>query len=473
MLGALALDYRGEQLRMSLDAYTDDETIDNGSSWMATFSSGKVISPPDTGSNLLRGIYGKLDNRAVVARAEYDFNANLTAYAALGSLRYRYAGFINGTRAAISNNAGDYRGMTYHQRGGTDTVSAEAGLRGSFRTGSVGHQVVLGLTSLDYDTYRANPGNSAAYNSNIYSPVTPLLGADPGRAPLSGDARLNGVALADTLAFASDRVLLTLGVRQQRVEATTFNITSGAVTAAYDERAITPAVGLVVKPWGQAASLYANYIEGLSQGDTVTDGVFSQTFAPYKTKQVETGIKWDHGSLTQTLALFRITRPSVIRYAQYVYDDNGEQRNQGVEWNVFGKLGRNVQVLGGVAYTDAELLRSATAAYKGNTAYGTPNWKINLGAEWDVPAIPGLSFSTRSIYTSAQYVNSANTLRIPDWVRYDIGARYVTRAADRDVTLRAYVENLLDKSYWAGSFSDGFVTQGGPRILRLSASVDL
>jgi iron complex outermembrane receptor protein len=40
------------------------------------------------------------------------------------------------------------------------------------------------------------------------------------------------------------------------------------------------------------------------------------------------------------------------------------------------------------------------------------------------------------------------------------------------VTFRATVENLLDKSYWAGSFNDNFATTGGPRTVRVSATVD-
>ncbi|MGT2491972.1 TonB-dependent receptor domain-containing protein [Cupriavidus basilensis] len=69
-------------------------------------------------------------------------------------------------------------------------------------------------------------------------------------------------------------------------------------TADYDKSALTPALGLVVKPWTAQVSLYANYIEGLSQGDTVTDVTarnYGQVFAPYKSKQMEAGVKWDAG----------------------------------------------------------------------------------------------------------------------------------------------------------------------------------
>ncbi len=89
-----------------------------------------------------------------------------------------------------------------------------------------------------------------------------------------------------------------------------------------------------------------------------------------------------------------------------------------------------------------------------------------------MPALPGATLTGRLIYTGAQWVNSANTLKMPSWTRVDVGARYATRIAAKPVTFRATVENLFDKSYWAGSFNDNFATTGGPRTVRVSATVD-
>jgi len=474
-LGALALDYTGERLRLTLDAYANEEDVRNGSAWMASFATPVVPEPPKAGTNILPGTFGKLKNQAAVARGEFDLNDDWTAYAGIGALNYRYSGFINGTRANGIRPNGDYTGYTYHQRGFTDSVSAEAGLRGKVRTGPVEHRLVLGYTALTMRTGTINVA-SRAYTSNIYDPVPPVLARDPGAAPKTSDTTLTSIALADTMAFADDRVLLTLGLRHQRVQAESFNATTGARTADYDQDAVTPSVGLVLKPWGPSLSLYGNYIEGLSQGDTVTDVTaanYQQVFAPYKTKQMEAGVKWDTGRLTNTLSVFQITRPSLIRDAvSNTYSPDGERRHRGVEWTVQGELARGVRVLGGVAYTRAVLTRTANGAWDGNSAYGTPQWAANLGAEWDLPWVPGLTVSGRATYTGSQYVNTANTQRIDSWTRYDIGARYVTKIAGRRTAFHASVENLLDKSYWAGSFNDGYVTMNAPRLFKLSTTVD-
>lgn len=95
----------------------------------------------------------------------------------------------------------------------------------------------------------------------------------------------------------------------------------------------------------------------------------------------------------------------------------------------------------------------------------------NLGAEWDVGALPGFTLTARAIHTGDQYLNDANTLEIPDWTRFDIGSRYVFKTHGKTVTLRASVENVFDKRYWSTASSFG-LTFGTPRTALLSATLD-
>ncbi|MGS0892511.1 TonB-dependent siderophore receptor [Burkholderia stagnalis] len=473
-LASLAFDVKGERARFSLDAYTDTERFDNGSPWMASFASA-VVRPPSPGTNLLRGAWGKLDNQAVVARAEVDVTDRITAYAGIGGLSYRYAGFINGTRAGAIQPNGDYRAVTYNQRGYTDTTSIEAGARASFRTGPVSHRVSVGVTSLQIESGTVNR-TSATFSSNIYAPIEPPLAPSPGDAPKTSEATLTSVALADTLSVARDRVMLTLGVRSQRVHAKTYAAATGLKAADYNETALTPAFALVVRPFGPDVSLYANYVQGLTQGDTVTDVTaknYGQMFAPYKSRQVEVGAKWEAGTFANTLSVFQITKPSMLKdAATNLYNADGEQRNRGVEWNAFGQVLPRLRVLGGVAYTQALLTHTAGGAYDGNTAFGVPKWTANLGLEWDAPWVRGLTLSGRAVATSAQFVNSTNTQRIPGWTRFDLGARYATQVAGKPVVVRGAVENVANRTFWAGSFNDGFVTQNAPRTFKVSATLD-
>jgi len=99
---------------------------------------------------------------------------------------------------------------------------------------------------------------------------------------------------------------------------------------------------------------------------------------------------------------------------------------------------------------------------------------VIAGCEWDVPAIRGLTLIGRVLATGKQPVDAANTLEIDGWTRFDLGARYVALLGSRPLTLRAGVDNVANKRYWASAF-ETFGTsllQGQPRTFRFSASVD-
>lgn len=478
-VGFIGLDYRGKGWKMELDAYSMHQNQYDGSPLMYGFTGAlkQVIDAPDPKKNALLGTYAKQRTEGVAVRGELELTRQLTAYAALGDARYTYDGYINGTRVVLASANGNATGQTYNQAGYTHGINMEGGLRGSFSTGPVAHQVVASASSLQVTNGLAAVATSASYTTNIYDPISnPRLAGPHGAVVRTADNDFTSLSLADTLTMLDDKLMLTLGLRKQNVEQKL------ATPKAYEADAITPMVGLVVKPWGAQLSLYANYIEGLSPGVTVGTAYANagETLEPYKTKQAETGVKWEHsgeyGTFTNTFSLFRIERPSTISVSTGAtlptLAVDGEQRNQGLEWNVFGQIIPSVRVLGGVAYTQGELVRAATAANNGKQAPGVPEWTANLGAEWDLPWAPGLTLNLRATYTDAQYLDPANTLEIPSWTRWDLGARYRTRAAGKPLTLRFSVENLSDEHYWSGRFNDGFATLGAGRTVKMSATMD-
>jgi iron complex outermembrane receptor protein len=263
------------------------------------------------------------------------------------------------------------------------------------------------------------------------------------------------------------------------VKATNFSASTGAVTSRYNASAWSPMAGLVVRPTDDL-SLYANYIQGLSQGTTVGDAYQNagQVFPPYKTEQMEAGAKLQTGNFTNTISVFQMARPSTL-------SDNsttplptlrldGEQRNRGIEWTIFGELTHDLRVLGGVTYTQAKLSKTQGGLQDGNQAPGSPRWVANLGADWDVPGLSGLALNGRVIHTSRQYIDNANSLQLPSWTVLNLGARYATRLGGKNVVFRTNVDNVFDRNYWQGTFKlgGGGVILGAPRTFRLSASID-
>jgi len=476
-LNALALDYKGDKFRLVFDGYLSQEVSNNGMPTLASFSSsivGQVPAAPSGRTNLFRGVSGWMSNQGFVSRAEYDLLPDLTFYAA-GGLAHNYlSGFTNGTYAFNVTPAGAFNANTINLRGASDTVSAETGARARFEMLGVNHQLVFSANILNPRSGIVNV-RSASYNSNIYSSGFPAsLPGIAGPSIKTGENVLSGLALADTLSMAQDRILLTLGLRAQHVQTWNFAAATGLLSSSYDKTALTPAIGLVLKPFSPNLSFYVNYIEGLSPGSTVTDATatnFGTTFAPFVTRQTEAGVKWEYGSITNTLAAFSIEQPSVIRVGN-AYSADGRQRNRGIEWNVFGEVYEHVRVLGGASFLDARYTQSANNSLNGFRAFGNPNWSVNLGAEWDTPFLPALTLEGRVIHTGSLFVNSTNTQWLPSWTRLDLGARYVTQLADRKLTLRSYVTNVTDNHYWEAAFGDGYASLGAPRTFTLSATMD-
>lgn len=474
---SLGLDYRGSALSASIDAYHSQESFQGGTPAMFWFGGSVVPKAPDPRINQFSTGYGSIQSNAVVGRAEYRFNDNVSVFGGIGRRDSHQSGLINGTHARQIDANGNFTGSIIGQRAYTDATSAEAGLRSRFKTGAVGHELVLQASILDTEGGSAT-GTASTFRSNIYDPITPVMPGVPDSAPKTAENTLTSLALVDTMSFLDDRLRLTGGLRNQRVKTTNFD-KNGNTTSRYDKQAVTPAVALVVKPWGPDLSFYANYVQGLSKGDSVTDTTatnFGQVFAPYKTEQKEVGVKWNAGTFTNTLALFQIDKPMLVTEgttARPTYADGGEKRVRGVEWNTFGELARGVRVLGGVTYSQGKQTKTSFGRYDGNTAVGAPRWQANTGLEWDTPWIAGLTLSARVQATSSQYADAANKLKIPGWGQLDLGARYAMLVNGKDVVLRLNVNNVFDKHYYAGSFSDTtpIATLGPARTVTASASI--
>ncbi|WP_043517703.1 TonB-dependent receptor [Achromobacter arsenitoxydans] len=474
-LAALGLDWRGERVRISADLYDSDERID-GVTRGINLAPGIAVPTPPKPETLLNPdwAYVKNQDRGAMIRGEFDVSDKLMAYGAIGASRteYTYSGAMS---AQVFNAAGDFRTSMGQLNTNLKKTSGEAGLRGKLQTGAIKHQWVLNATyysdnQRDYGR-RSVPG--ADWVTNIYNPVWGPAPAGYWPPILHSKTRLVSYGLADTLSFAEDRVQLTLGARRQEVRTDNFSVATGARTSRYDASATSPAAALLIKATDNI-SVYANYIEGLSKGQTApaTAANAGDLFPPYKTKQKEIGLKVDLGEFTHTLALFEITRPtSYTDPVTNVFSFGGEQRNQGVEWGFFGEAMRGVRLMGGVAYIDPKVTKAALAANEGKQATGIPRLQGKLGVEWDVPVVQGLTLTANAISVSKQYISADNSLSVGGRTTFDVGARYATKVADRPVMLRASITNLTNKAYW-GMPQLSSLALGAPRTFMLSASMD-
>lgn len=475
-VGALAVDYQGDRFRAWLYLLAQTDRFVAPLRPFQLKAGLPVPRAPAGRLNLTQPWeYSDIDDHGGLLRTEYDLTDQLTLFADLGGAQTGVERYFQ-SAPTILNLRGDTTSTPQFYALSVDRLTADGGLRARFDTGFLHHALTVQASAYDEATGRwVSPGRSA-YLSNLYAPrrisaIAPIYGA--GRPRLT-DSTLSGISVADTLAALDERVLLTLGVRRQRVEAHNFFSNAGTLTSSYDKGATTPVTGLVVRPW-EAVSLYGNYVEGLSRGDVAPTVARNsgEALAPYVARQVEAGVKLDLGRLGATLAAFRITKPGGELGPQNRFAATGAQRVRGLELSLFGEITPQVRVIGGVALLDGRLVRTALATNLGHRPIGVPEVQASLGAEWDLPALPGLTLDGAVIYTGRQFVDLANRQALPDWTRLDLGLRYATLIDGRRTTFRANVLNATGTQYWTGVASFGTFFQGAPRTYLLSMAVDL
>ncbi|MGO2213822.1 MULTISPECIES: TonB-dependent receptor [Psychrobacter] len=472
---AIALDWRGERARVSADLYTTTDHVDGPTRGVTLASGVDIPSVPDPDTLLNPSwAYFETQTKGAIGRAEFDINDQLTTYASMGVTKWNYDG-LSADNAQISNTDGDISTTVGYVGDDNERQSFEVGLNGQFQTGNIGHQIAVNATRYEeeYNLYAAR-FRGVSVDTNIYDPVwgsRPDLDLNP---PLltATDTELTSYGIADTLSFDQDKYQLTLGARYQQLktEQTGGMLSTGAK---YDENAVTPSVALSVKITDQT-SLYANYIEGLSKGDTApTDAENAgEIFAPYKTKQKEVGIKIDLGNFSHTLSAYEIEKPnSYTDTDTNIFSYAGAQRNRGLEWGVFGSPAENVRLMGGISYIDAKLTKMSDGVNEGNQAAGVPKWQSKIGVEWDLPLVENLTLTANANAVSKQYLENDNIQSLPGRTIYGVGARYLTSVNDKPLTLRGSVENVMNKAYWTTAHYNDLAI-GEPRTFLLSATMD-
>ena len=480
---SIGMDYRGRGYRLSADVGHQDHTL-NAARPSVTLAAGvPMIAAPEADRNFAQPWTTSEERDTFgTVRGEVDLPGGATAWAAFGMRKGDEFNVISSPTVTAADGSGT---MSRFDNVREDKVrTGEAGVRAELRTGGIKHSLSAAASGFHSESKNAyGMSDFAGFAANIYRPtdaVAPssrfFTGGDMGNPLLTAKTILSSYALADTLSFANDTVLLSVGLRHQKIKDFGYDYNSGVQYSAYEASENTPLAGLVFKP-AKNLSLYANYSEALQKGP-VASGIdivnVGEVFAPFVSRQKEVGVKYDGGRLGLSAALFSTSQPSAYienrRFGVY-----GEQRNRGLEVSVFGSPLRGLRLLGGLTLLDAEQRRTAGGVNEGKDAIGVPKTQLNLGVDWDVPGVQGLSLNARTVYTSGQYADAANTQKLPSWARLDIGANYTARLFDRDVTLRARVDNVTDKNYWAsagGYPGYGYLVLGAPRSVVVSGSVD-
>ena len=475
----LGLDYHGDKLDSSLDLGYVESTIHNGRVGI-TLDSGLNAIPavPDNRTNYAqRWNSADLSTRYAMLKNDYHLTPDWVLYSAVGA-SHTNEWSVSGTPKVTSLD-GDSKISRMDTHYTSDTVSGMAGVRGKFHTGEVSHQVNLGYSGIYNRAASAYTMTGTLNGPNIYHPseVTPgamiYSGGNMGAPSVRSRTTNNGISLSDTVGVLDDKLLFTAGARYQTLRIRNYEYTGVEdPDGAFDAHRWSPVYGVVwkAKDW---LSVYANHIEGLQAADAAPFNASNagKIVGISRTRQNEVGLKVEKNNYGGSLALFDMRKQAAFLDNDGVYRLNGEQRNQGVELNLFGEPVLGWRVNAGTTWLKPVISNNSSTS-NGKDAVGVPRNQWTLGTEWDVPQLQGVTLSGTLIHTSQQYANSSNSLKLPSWTRLDLGVQYQMPWKENQITWRAGIENVTDAKYWQTIGKDnGYLTQGDPRTLRLSMTV--
>lgn len=484
---AVGLDWRSRDVRLSGDIGWQDHKLKRTRTNVTLGANvTSVPAVPDNQANYAQPwSYSNERDTFGTFRGEWDITPDVTAWAAAGARRSEEANSL----ANLTVNNGSTGAATTYRFDNTreDSVNTgELGVRGKLLTAGVGHEWVATASVYDFEkknAYAMDWGNTQA--TNLYGPVSTnlpafsagtLYGGDLANPLRTGTTRLTSFAVGDTLTLLDKRLLLTAGLRHQKINIANYLYANSALTDRYEQSRTSPLLAAVYK-LDKSVSLYANYVEGLSQGQTAPSTATNrgEMLKPYVAKQKEVGVKYDAGRVGGSLAFFSTDKPRAYLDANNLFGTNGKDRHQGLELAVQGEATKGLRLLGGLTWLDAKQQTTGSATTDGKRVIGVPEVQANIGAEWDVPGVRGLAVDGRLVHTGSSYANATNTLKVGGWNRLDLGVRYLTEMQGKLVTLRLRIDNVADKNYWAsvgGYPGSGYLTVSAPRTVSLSASVD-
>jgi len=340
-------------------------------------------------------------------------------------------------------------------------------LNGKFTTGSIGHQLTLGVDlnrldeSFDQSLAPAEP-------IDLFNPVygRPATGPFTRVFVQSSSTDTLGIYIQNQLTLAENLKLL-LGGRFDVFERTTQNLLADTTTS-QSGNAFSPRVGIVYQPI-QPISLYASYSRSFAP--VIGRSFEGDVFQPERGTQYEVGVKADlNDRFSTTLAFYDLTRTNVTTADNRpgVPPDEfsiqtGEQRSRGVELSVQGQILPGWNIIAGYAYTDARLTEDNVLPV-GNRLDGVPENSLNLWTSYEIQqgSLQGLGFGLGLFYVGGRQVDLENSLELPSYPRTDAAIFYKRdrfRAAlnFRNLFNVDYFENVSRSQVFPG---EPFTVQG-------------
>jgi iron complex outermembrane receptor protein len=334
---------------------------------------------------------------------------------------------------------------------------------GKLSLAGLDHHVTLGIDAGERETdsrFSSAPANPI----DIFEPVYGNTGATGSFFVFrqSLEQKLLGTFAHDVITL-SPHWKLALGLRYDRFEQGPLPGNPRPLPKRTYERA-SPRAGLVYQP-AKAVSAYLAYDRSFQVPNGFPLRFDGTPLEPQRGILHEAGLKirWREGALSTTAAVYRIDRTNVgtrdLDHPGFQVAV-GEQRSQGFEFDVAGEPAPGWKLIGGYAYTEAEVIRDNSVP-AGKTLPGVPRRAASLWASYEHPRGPwrGLGFGLGLQHQSERQGDLNNTFQTPAFTRLDAAVFY----KQKHWTARLNVYNVADRDILLNPTRAPFFRPGAPR----------
>jgi len=415
------------------------------------------------------------DNNMTQLRVEHDFGNDWKLNAGVQYLNGKLHGYAVEANGIQNDGETLGRNYSYRELKWQDT-DAQINLTGNFQLLGLAHTLVTGLEYENYD-YKSyiirSSGDVDSYPINIYNPV---LGQ-----PLP---ELNSVATHDrenlktTAVFVQDQIDLNerlsalLGLRFEHYEHDYKNLLPDKINWNTSHDAFIPRLGLVFKARDDL-SIYSNAAKSFKPNVGASHS--GEGFDPEEGMAYELGFKWQalDNMLSIDSAIFYAEKENVLTDDPLYPNQNkkvaaGEVRSRGIELNIAGQITPAWKVIGGYAYTDAEVSKDNTLQ-KGTSLANIPKNSFNLLNiyEFQDGPLQGLGLGINQKYIDKRAGQTANsTYTMKGYAVTDLVSYY---QATPKLRLNLDLKNIFDKVYDESAFNL-YAYPGESRMVQLGMS---
>lgn len=340
----------------------------------------------------------------------------------------------------------------------------------------------IGNAILQYDTSFGSIDSStlagiefrtaSTTSSSFYGTYTPIdvdnptySGPPTGYSPYSvqeSDYTTKSVFAQQNLSF-SDRVVATLGVRQDWLDITRVDRSSGAPVTTEGDFSETSYRAALTYKFNDQVSTYASFVQSVAPPSIGTE--------PERGDQYEVGVKYQPEGMNAlfTASVYDLTKknvvvPVVLPSGAIERQTIGESRVQGFELEAKAELTERLSLIGAYAYQDSKFVRGDVRGtdVSGNAFATVPNHMASLWLNYGVPVNGGaagdMNFGIGARYVGPYYYNAYNSNGKSEAQTYvDASFSY---AMSEDTELSVNINNIFDKQYVVGLGTAAYYNNG-------------